>query len=297
MNITLWYSLYLTMLFLSMSMSNWLSMWTMLELSSWLMMMISLTSDFSYNMLFKMYVLFTLSSAILVFMWLMMSKKQQWILYILAFKMGIPPLHWWVTWIMKHMAWKTMWWFTTLHKVIPMMLSILLINSMLVLLWCVLSIIWSSFSFWHTSSYFMIFFYSSCVHSSWLWMTIYDLFSFMMYFSLYTMIMYHIFTNINKFSFWYMNNEMSILMIILLGIPTSNVFFMKLATISTIFSFTLIVSWTILLINILTIFPYTRMIWTLMTNKLFSLCHMPNNLNIISSIMICYYFTIWPVML
>nr|YP_009186342.1 NADH dehydrogenase subunit 2 [Trichuris muris]BAT21240.1 NADH dehydrogenase subunit 2 [Trichuris muris] len=297
MNMVIWYYLYFLIILLSTSMSNWISMWTMLELSTWLMTIISIKTNYMYDLTFKMYLLLSLSSMMLIMLWLCTNFKQEWLIFIIAFKLGIPPLHWWMMWTMKHMSWNTMWWFTTFHKLIPMIISMMIMNSLLMFWWCCFSVVWSSLSFWNSSSMFIIMFYSSCVHTSWLWMTSIDLFSFLFYFLIYTMTMYMIFLKMNYLMFWWNSIDFTTSIIILLGIPTSAMFFAKMITLSTYFGQMVLLCWIILLVNIMTIFPYTRMIWnSIMSNMYIPLKYQkPHNKTF--SVLVIMLFVTWPVLL
>nr|QXJ80350.1 NADH dehydrogenase subunit 2 [Trichuris sp. KE396] len=297
MNMFVWYYLYILIILLSTSMSNWISMWTMLELSTWLMTIISMKTNYMYDLTFKLYLLLSLSSMLLIMLWLCMNLKQEWLIFMIAFKLGIPPLHWWMLWTMKHMKWNTMWWFTTFHKLIPMIISMMIMNTLLMFWWCCLSVIWSSLSFWNSSSMFIIMFYSSCVHTSWLWMTIIDLFSFLIYFVIYAITMFMVFSKMNYLMFWWKSIDFTTSIIILLGIPTSSMFFAKMITLSTYFSQTILLCWIILLINITSIFPYTRMIWNSILNNMYTSFKYQQPYNKIYSLTTGMLFMSWPILL
>nr|QXJ80363.1 NADH dehydrogenase subunit 2 [Trichuris mastomysi] len=297
MNMFVWYCLYILTIMLSTSMSNWISMWTMLELSTWLMTIISMKTNYMYDLTFKLYLLLSLSSMLLIMLWLCMNFKQEWLIFMIAFKLGIPPLHWWMLWTMKHMKWNTMWWFTTFHKLIPMIISMMIMNSLLMFWWCCLSVIWSSLSFWNSSSMLIIMFYSSCIHTSWLWMTIIDLFSFLTYFAIYAITMFMVFSKMNYLMFWWKSIDFTTSIIILLGVPTSSMFFAKMITLSTYFSQTILLCWIILLINIMSIFPYTRMIWNSIMNNMYTSFKYQQPYNKIYSLTISMLFMSWPVLL
>nr|ALF03897.1 NADH dehydrogenase subunit 2 [Trichuris suis] len=293
----MWYMLYTLIVIISFTVSNWLSMWTVLELSSWIMMILTLNDSWN-EVLFKMYMMLSMSSIMLILLWLQFSSQEEWILCLLAFKMGMPPLHWWVGWVMKHMKWKIMWWFTTFHKIIPMMISLLTINSILIFWWSTTSVIWSSMSFLSSVSYFMIFFYSSCIHTSWLWLTTYNLYTFFMYVLFYTLIMYFIFMKVKHTESWTYNNEFTWMMIVLLGIPTSMMFFVKFTTLSIYLNHMTLLMWILFLMNMVTILPYTRMIWNLMSNSLlFNNKYTSANTSILSVFLVTSQFMLWPVSL
>nr|AXO78736.1 NADH dehydrogenase subunit 2 [Trichuris rhinopiptheroxella] len=264
-----WYLLYVTLAITSTSMSNWLSVWTMLELSAWIMIILTMpNSGIIYDSMFKMYLMLSLSSMMLVLLWLYSKAKNEWMLSILAFKMGLPPLHWWVGWAMKNMAWKTMWWFTTIHKLIPMIITLTVISSMLIFYWCIICFMWSSISFWLSTSYFLILLYSSCIHSNWLWMTIPNLNTFLTYFLIYTSIMFYIFMKTKNSVYWAHDTSFAWAMAILLGVPTSMVFFLKLITMAAFINTMSLIAWFLMWINIITILPYTRMVWNSYTNSM-----------------------------
>nr|QXJ80311.1 NADH dehydrogenase subunit 2 [Trichuris sp. ETH392] len=297
MNMFVWYYLYILIIVLSTSMSNWISMWTMLELSTWLMTIISMKTNYMYDLTFKLYLLLSLSSMLLIMLWLCVNFKQEWLIFMIAFKLGIPPLHWWMLWTMKHMKWNTMWWFTTFHKLIPMIISMMIMNSLLMFWWCCLSVIWSSLSFWNSSSMFIVMFYSSCVHTSWLWMTIIDLFSFLIYFAIYGITMFMVFSKMNYLMFWWKSIDFTTSIIILLGVPTSSMFFAKMITLSTYFSQTILLCWIILMINIMSIFPYTRMIWNSIMNNMYTSFKYQQPHNKIYSLTTSMLFMSWPILL
>nr|AGH27501.1 NADH dehydrogenase subunit 2 [Trichuris sp. GHL-2013] len=294
-----WYLLYLIIVAFSASMSNWLSMWTMLELSSWVMIIITMPNNgIIYDTMFKMFVMLSLSSMMLILLWLCHWMKNEWILAILAFKMGLPPLHWWVGWAMKTMSWKTMWWFTTVHKLVPMIITSMVVSSMLIFWWCVISFIWGSMSFWLSTSYFLILFYSSCIHSSWLWVTVYNLSTFLTYYVIYSVIMLYIFMETKKSEYWTHSTSLAWMMIILLGVPVSMVFFLKFITMAIFINTISLLAWLLMLINILTIFPYTRMVWNLYSNYMYNSNKYQSNSSLYGAhMLVLCQFVLWPCML
>ena len=292
-----WYMLYTCLILTRTCIRNWLSIWTILELRSWIIIILTL-NDKRHEILFKIYIVFSISSIILVLLWLWAPRQEEWILCLLAFKMGIPPLHWWIGWVIKHIKWITMWWFTTFHKIIPILISFLLIDTILILWWGILSLLWRRARFWFTSSYFIIFFYSSCIHTSWLWITIYRLYSFLLYFSFYTLIIYFIFHSIKYDQPWVCNYKFMIIIIIMLGVPTSIVFFIKLITARFYLNFTTLLIWCLLLVNIITILPYTRITWSSISNTFIS-CNnsCPQNTANICFFTLWIQFSLWPLIL
>nr|YP_006702462.1 NADH dehydrogenase subunit 2 [Trichuris discolor]AFK81035.1 NADH dehydrogenase subunit 2 [Trichuris discolor] len=292
-----WYLSYVVLIIMSSSMNNWLSMWTMLEISSWLMLMLSLPENFTYEMVFKMYFMFSMSSIALVLFWLNFSHQEEWLLCVLAFKMGLPPLHWWIAWVMKHMQWNIMWWFTTFHKLIPMLISLLIISSSLIIWWALVSILWGSLMFWASVSYYVIFLYSSCIHTGWMWLSMFDSYAFFLYFITYTTTMLFIFMKIKLTEFWHYDLDLLTSLTILLGIPMSMIFFVKMISTGIYFHHSTLMMWVMVLINTITILPYTRMIWNLSQN-------MPNtnfkyNINVKSStyMLMILQYSIWPMLL
>nr|UZH44205.1 NADH dehydrogenase subunit 2 [Trichuris trichiura] len=293
-----WYLFYTSIAILSTSMSNWLSMWTMLELSSWIMIILTMpTHGIIYDTMFKMYLMLSMSSMMLVLLWLTFSTKDEWLLGILAFKMGLPPLHWWVGWVMKNMEWKTMWWFTTIHKLIPMIITLSIISSMFIFWWCIICFLWSSVSFWLSTSYFLILFYSSCIHSNWLWLTTYNTNTFLLYFLFYTSIMYLVFMKIKNSEYWTYDTSLTWMMIILIGIPSSTVFFLKFITMTMYASVMSLLMWMLMLINTLTIFPYTRMVWNTYCNLAFNFNKHPDKPAFPICLLVLMQYTLWPCLL
>nr|WAP91009.1 NADH dehydrogenase subunit 2 [Trichuris trichiura] len=293
-----WYLFYASIAILSTSMSNWLSMWTMLELSSWIMIILTMpTHGIIYDTMFKMYLMLSMSSMMLVLLWLAFKTKDEWLLGILAFKMGLPPLHWWVGWVMKNMKWKTMWWFTTIHKLIPMIITLCIISSMFIFWWCIICFLWSSMSFWLSTSYFLILFYSSCIHSNWLWLTTYNTNTFLLYFLFYTSIMYLIFMKIKNSEYWTYDTSLTWMMIILIGIPTSTVFFLKFITMTMYTSAMSLLMWMLMLINTFTIFPYTRMVWNTYCNLTFNFNKHPDKPTLPICLLVLMQYTLWPCLL
>nr|QCL17194.1 NADH dehydrogenase subunit 2 [Capillaria sp. cat-2018] len=189
MNLLNWYMFYMLLMVMSLTSNNWLSMWTLLELSSWVMLILMFSDSDNSDTIFKMYFMFSMISIGIVMLWLNMVIKQEWVMFLFALKMGIPPCHWWLGWILKNFKWKMFWWFTTMHKFIPMVFSLLLMNSYLLFFWALLSTLWSTLSAWGTNSLFMLLFYSSCMHASWMWSSVYDLYTFCYYFVIYVSMM------------------------------------------------------------------------------------------------------------
>lgn len=296
-NIVIWYYLYFLIILLSTSISNWISIWTILELRTWLITIISIKTNYIYDLTFKIYLLLRLSSIILIILWLCTNFKQEWLIFIIAFKLGIPPLHWWIIWTIKHIRWNTIWWFTTFHKLIPIIISIIIINRLLIFWWCCFSVVWSSLRFWNSSSMFIIIFYSSCVHTRWLWITRIDLFRFLFYFLIYTITIYIIFLKINYLIFWWNRIDFTTSIIILLGIPTRAIFFAKIITLSTYFGQIVLLCWIILLVNIITIFPYTRIIWNSIISNIYIPLKYQKPHNKTFSVLVIILFVTWPVLL
>nr|YP_006702475.1 NADH dehydrogenase subunit 2 [Trichuris ovis]AFK81048.1 NADH dehydrogenase subunit 2 [Trichuris ovis] len=292
-----WYLAYTVLIIMSTSMNNWLSMWTVLEISSWLMFILSLPESFTYEMVFKMYFMFSMSSIAFVLLWLNSNYQEEWLLCVLAFKIGLPPLHWWIAWIMKHMQWNIMWWFTTFHKLIPMLISLLIISSSLIIWWAMVSILWGSLMFWSSPSYYVIFLYSSCIHSGWMWLSMFDFYSFCIYFTTYTSTMFFIFMKIKSTEFWHYDLDLLASLIILLGIPLSMIFFIKLISTGIYFNFSTFLMWTMILINTITILPYTRMIWNLTQNMPDTNLKYNLNTKLLSYVLIALQYSIWPLLL
>lgn len=258
-----WYLTYILLIILRTSINNWLSMWTILEISSWLILILSLPESFTYEIMFKIYFMFSISSIAFVLLWLNSPNQEEWLLCVLAFKLGLPPLHWWIAWIIKHIQWDTIWWFTTFHKLIPILISLLIISSSLIIWWALTSILWGSIIFWSSPSYYVIFLYSSCIHTGWIWLSLFDLYSFFLYFITYASTIFFIFTKIKLTEFWHYDLDLTISLIILLGIPISIIFFVKLISSGIYFNYTTLIIWVLIFINTITILPYTRIIWNL----------------------------------
>nr|YP_010692522.1 NADH dehydrogenase subunit 2 [Aonchotheca putorii]WBV76978.1 NADH dehydrogenase subunit 2 [Aonchotheca putorii] len=299
MNLISWFNFYIIIMFLSLSTSNWLSMWTMLEISSWIMLILIISDEMNFSSMFKMYFMFSIISIMLLSMWMTNIVKQQWILLLFSLKMAIPPCHWWLSWIMKDMKWKMMWWFTTMHKFMPMMFSLLILNMNMLMLWCIMSSIFSAMSTWMSNSVFNIIFFSSCMHSNWMWISIYDMYNFMMYFIMYTTMMLFIFHIMEKWNFFQSNFTLSLSMLMIIGFPTSFLFFMKMNITNLFSSFNTMMMWMILLSNILMIYPYTRMIWISFNNNMKSkfINHNKNMIKPLYLVMLIFQFTIWPMMI
>nr|YP_010132832.1 NADH dehydrogenase subunit 2 [Eucoleus annulatus]QWC93297.1 NADH dehydrogenase subunit 2 [Eucoleus annulatus] len=269
MNLVNWLIFYFFLIGMSVTSNNWLSMWTILELSTWTMLIIMFFNYDNSDMIFKMYIMMSIISMWLFMLWLNMWFKQEWILFIFAIKMAIPPCHWWLGWILKSLSWKMFWWITTIHKFIPMIFSLLLINTFLVFFWALFSTLWSAISIWNVNSLFLLLFYSSCMHSSWLWMSVNDLQTFCFYFISYTTLMYSVFYYMEKWEFFYSSNLILMFVFILMGLPTSLIFFIKMMISGLFMSYNLIFIWLLLFTNIFMIYPYSQMMW-LSLNKNFN---------------------------
>nr|UAX03906.1 NADH dehydrogenase subunit 2 [Pseudocapillaria tomentosa] len=299
MNLINWFNFYFIIMILSTSVSNWLSMWTMLEISSWLMLILIMSDEMNFSSIFKMYIMFSLISIILLMMWMMNILKQQWILLLFSLKMAIPPCHWWLGWIMKDIKWKIMWWFTTMHKFIPMLFSILILNSNLLMLWCIFSSMFSAASVWMSNSMFNILFFSSCMHSNWMWISIYDFYNFILYFVMYTSMMWMIFYMMTNWNFFQVDFKFSFMLLLMMGFPTSLLFFMKM-NITNLFSYyNSIFMLIILLSNIFMIYPYTRIMWISFNNNFYNKMYWSNTSSnkLLNTTMMILQIMIWPLII
>nr|QRN72472.1 NADH dehydrogenase subunit 2 [Trichinella spiralis]QRN72485.1 NADH dehydrogenase subunit 2 [Trichinella spiralis] len=276
MNSFVWGIFYVIVVVLSFTMNNWLSMWTMLELTTWVMMVIIVEELSSSEVMFKFYLVSSLSSMMLLCLWFVSWCPVWWVLFIVMFKLGLPPVHWWMGWILKGVSWVNMWFLTVVHKVVPFVVSMLVVDSVLIGVVCVVSILWSVFSYWNVSSVFMILFYSSCVHSSWLWLASSDLSKFVIYYLMYVSVMFVVMRSIS--SEGYCDPMISYMFMLLLGLPTSFLFFSKWAVITVSLSFVPLLSWLILVLSVVSLYPYLRVIWSSFVNSFVDLS-------------CCYYFS------
>nr|YP_009110085.1 NADH dehydrogenase subunit 2 [Trichinella papuae]AIW57022.1 NADH dehydrogenase subunit 2 [Trichinella papuae] len=265
MNSLVWCVFYAIVVMFSFTMNNWLSMWTMLELTTWIAVVIIVEEVSSSEVMFKFYLVSSLSSMMLLYLWFVSWFPAWWVLFIVMFKLGLPPVHWWMGWILKSVSWMSMWFLTVIHKIVPFVVSMLVIDSVMVGVVCLVSIVWSVVSYWNVSSVFVILFYSSCVHSSWLWLASSDLSKFVVYYSMYASMMFVVMRGVSGKSCC--DTTISYMFMLLLGLPTSFLFFSKWAVITVSLSFIPLLSWFILMVSVVSLYPYMRVVWSSFVNS------------------------------
>nr|YP_009110098.1 NADH dehydrogenase subunit 2 [Trichinella zimbabwensis]AIW57075.1 NADH dehydrogenase subunit 2 [Trichinella zimbabwensis] len=265
MNSLVWCVFYAIVVMFSFTMNNWLSMWTMLELTTWIAVVIIVEEVSSSEVMFKFYLVSSLSSMMLLYLWFVSWFPAWWVLFIVMFKLGLPPVHWWMGWILKSVSWMSMWFLTVIHKIVPFVVSMLVVDSVLVGVVCLVSIVWSVVSYWNVSSVFVILFYSSCVHSSWLWLASSDLSKFVIYYFMYASMMFVVMWGVSGKSCY--DITISYMFMLLLGLPTSFLFFSKWTVITVSLSFVPLLSWFILMVSVVSLYPYMRVIWSSFVNS------------------------------
>nr|AIW56944.1 NADH dehydrogenase subunit 2 [Trichinella pseudospiralis] len=265
MNSVVWCVFYAVVVMFGFTVNNWLSMWTVLELTTWVAVVIVIEEMNSSEVMFKFYLVSSLSSMVLLYLWFVSWFPAWWVLFVVMFKLGLPPVHWWMGWVLKSVSWVNMWFLMVVHKVIPFVISMLVVDSVLIGVVCFISIVWSVISYWSVSSMFMILFYSSCVHSSWLWLASSDLSKFVVYYFMYASVMFVVMQSVSDSGYY--DVMVSYVFMLLLGLPTSFLFFSKWVVIAVGVFFVPLLCWFILVLSVVSLYPYTRVIWSSFVNS------------------------------
>nr|YP_009629411.1 NADH dehydrogenase subunit 2 [Sogatella vibix]AVV32047.1 NADH dehydrogenase subunit 2 [Sogatella vibix] len=269
---------------ISLSVNNWFTIWIFMETS--LFMFIPLMSKNKVNdQSMKYFIIQSMSSYIFLFsiMWNSI-KENNWnsmmTLSSLMIKIGMPPFHVWKPDIMKSLAWKECMLLTTLIKIPPMILINKMICMYLLILPLSMTLIVGSMSGFNQLNLKKMMAYSSIFNIS--WMTS----SFMT--SKKAMIMFltiYSFLNISAMMFFKTNNLMFVNQIMLIplkkkliinlnllsisGLPPLTGFYPKWMILNELVKSSILLTGTMILSSILSIFIYIQINTFSMSNLFF----------------------------
>nr|YP_010703316.1 NADH dehydrogenase subunit 2 [Anastatus shichengensis]WCO11519.1 NADH dehydrogenase subunit 2 [Anastatus shichengensis] len=266
--------------------SSWMSMWMIMELNSlsFLMMLI-----FNKNLKYEIPMIFFLIQSFNSYLFLMSSMNlmtfnffMMIIWFSMISKMGIPPFYLWYLKIMKSINWTNFFFFSTIQKIIPLIIlnnSLYFMNNNLMKFFSLnlmLSSIFSSIISMNFTSIKIILSFSSMNQMSWIILiSMINELTMINFFLTYLMIMMNLTMIFNKFNINYLNNMnlmkfnnnfsyllMNLSMFSLASIPPFTGFLMKWISIQMFFNYMNFFMIMILIFStIISTFIYIRIIF------------------------------------
>lgn len=191
----------------------------------------------------------------LIVVTLLFAKRVMYVL--LAFKLGIAPLHLWYLQVSKYLANYALWFFISIHKILPLMLLIKTANFSGALFFFALAsgVLIGCFSI------FRILLLSSSLHVVWRWILVcYSLSSALSYWVIYTLCSAFIFTLETSWSLSWRTHLFRISFLLISGLPPFILFFFKFSVILRLASKRLLFSFILLLLRLVSIILYFRLV-------------------------------------
>nr|AHB23651.1 NADH dehydrogenase subunit 2 [Idris sp. MM-2013] len=325
----LFYSMIIILsIYLSISTTNLLLMWFIMELNLFSFMPFLLSKNnikIGSNPMMNFFLIQCFSTMIFIlslfYFLLNLSFFLNYLIYILLsfsilIKLGFFPFHYWLIKLMKNISWLNCFIISTIQKIIPLFIMLnLWFNNIFILMLNMINSIFSTLGGMNNSNLKMILAYSSMNHLSWMFLIlIISEKLFFLYISFYFLILYSIMMLFNKMNIYSIKNInnfkysnllkiiFSINFISLGGIPPLFGFILKWLTILIVeISYFIFMNLLILMIvSFLTFFYYIQIISTTMMffnnywNKMF-LMTMKFNLN--NSIFLMMFFSLWMFMI
>nr|YP_009629398.1 NADH dehydrogenase subunit 2 [Saccharosydne procerus]AVV32034.1 NADH dehydrogenase subunit 2 [Saccharosydne procerus] len=282
----------------SLSSNNWLTLWILMELNLFMFMpMISKNKINDQSM--KYFIIQTLASNLLIFSIMMnainlnMINNNLTIMLSLMLKIGMVPLHIWMPEIMSKMSWKECFILTTMLKIIPMIFIKKMISFKLIILPMIVSMFVASISGFNQLNLKKMMAYSSIFNLSWMINAFFlgkkMIIIFLLIYSSLNMKIMYLFNNNNLIYLNQMKNlnflqkmHINLNLISIMGLPPMMGFFPKWMMLKLMINKSLMLSSSMILTSIISMYMYMQIMSMNMFN--FTFKKKKNNLNLSKSI-------------
>nr|ANH55763.1 NADH dehydrogenase subunit 2 [Dielis plumipes fossulana] len=216
-NKTILIPLYMLILVVSFYVESYLLFWLLMEMGSIILLLVmmleaSVKSDGTHSFLSILVVQVITASSVFFSMFIMdntlnsLGVMEVMLCTILFMKLGLAPTHKWYEYALEDLSWGMCFIFSTIYKIMPMLFIYKLAfkSHEFIITFCLLSVIFGTIMALKTKKIKKIFTASSVIHMSFMVILIkYNFNIWLMYFTLYMLLMYYFCIYANKFKFTY----------------------------------------------------------------------------------------------